>query len=72
MNTEINIEEEIDEALAYHGGDVRATIAALIADREFLAKELSFASIAMSYGFARGWQPSAPMPGYRKDKNVAA
>ena len=50
-------EDEIDEALAYHQGDVRATIAALLAEREFLLREIEYASLAMSYGFARGWKP---------------
>jgi hypothetical protein len=50
-------EDQIDEALAYHQGDVRATIAALLAEREFLLREIEYASLAMSYGFARGWKP---------------
>lgn len=45
-----NLEREIDEALTYHRGDVRATIAALIADRDFLARELQYASLAASSG----------------------
>ncbi|WP_315975645.1 hypothetical protein [Phyllobacterium sp. A18/5-2] len=43
-------EDEINEALAYHQGDVRATIAALLAEREFLLREIEYASLAMSYG----------------------
>jgi hypothetical protein len=50
-------EDEIEEALAYHQGDARATIAALLAEREFLLREIEYASLAMSYGFARGWKP---------------
>lgn len=50
-------EDEIDEALAYHQGDARATVAALLAEREFLLQEIEYASLAMSYGFARGWKP---------------
>lgn len=50
-------EDEIDEALAYHQGDIRATVAALLAEREFLLRELEYATLAMSYGFARGWKP---------------
>ena len=50
-------EDEIDEALAYHQGDVRATIAALLAEREYLLREIEYASLALSFGFARGWKP---------------
>lgn len=50
-------DDEIEEALAYHQGDARATIAALLAEREFLLREIEYASLAMSYGFARGWTP---------------
>lgn len=51
-------EDEIDEALAYHQGDARATVAALLAERDFLLREIEYAALAMSYGFARGWRPS--------------
>jgi hypothetical protein len=50
-------DDEIEEALAYHQGDARATIAALLAERDFLLREIEYASLAMSYGFARGWKP---------------
>lgn len=62
----LDIETEVDEALAYHGGDAKSTIAALLADRDFLAKELQYASLSMSMGFARGWQPSIPLAAHRK------
>ena len=52
-------EDEIDEALAYHQGDVRATVAALLAERDFLLREIEYATLAMSYGFARGWKPGS-------------
>jgi len=55
-------EDEIEEALAYHHGDVRATIAALLAEREFLLREIEYASLALSYGFARGWKPGRQSP----------
>lgn len=46
---------QIDAAIAACGGDVRTTIAALLADNAALQRELDFASLAMSYGFSRGW-----------------
>ncbi len=51
-------EDEIDEALAYHQGDARATVAALLAERDFLLREIEYATLAMSYGFSRGWKPA--------------
>ena len=51
-------EDEIEMVLAYHKGDVRAAIGALLKDRDFLVKEIEYASLAMSMGFARGWKPT--------------
>lgn len=48
---------EIDEALAWHGGDVRATIATLLADCAYLRRQLDLAGRAISIGYARGWRP---------------
>jgi hypothetical protein len=45
--------------LAVYAGDHRAAIEALLADRAYLERELAFASLAMSFGFARGWRPAA-------------
>jgi len=53
-----NYEDEIEQVLSYHGGDVRAAIDALLKDRGFLVKEIEYASLAMSMGFARGWKPT--------------
>ena len=36
-----NYDAEIDLVLAYHKGDVRASIEALLKDRDFLARRLS-------------------------------
>lgn len=49
---------EVDEILAEYRGDARAAIAALASDIAHLERELSFASLAMGFGFARGWRPS--------------
>jgi len=51
--------DEIDDALAWHDGDVRATIATLLADCSHLRQQLAAATSAMSWGFARGWRPRA-------------
>ncbi|WP_433762640.1 hypothetical protein [Brucella anthropi] len=51
-------EDEIEMVLAYHKGDARAAIEALLKDRDFLVKEIEYASLAMSMGFARGWKPT--------------
>ncbi len=48
----------VDEILAEYRGDARAAIVALAADVAHLERELSFASLAMGFGFARGWRPS--------------
>jgi hypothetical protein len=48
-------EAEIDEVIALCGGDMRVTIRRLLDDNKHLQGELDFASLAMSYGFSRGW-----------------
>lgn len=50
-----NLERLADDAVAACGGDLRATIKALVADNIDLQRELDFATLAMSYGFSRGW-----------------
>ncbi|WP_025089582.1 hypothetical protein [Brucella intermedia] len=51
-------DDEIELVLAYHKGDARAAIESLLKDRDFLVKEIEYASLAMSMGFARGWKPT--------------
>lgn len=51
-------EETIDRALAWHGGDARATIATLLADCGYLRRQLAVASSVMGHGFSRGWAPA--------------
>jgi hypothetical protein len=51
-------DDEIEMVLAYHKDDVRAAIKSLLKDRDFLVKEIEYASLAMSMGFARGWKPT--------------
>jgi hypothetical protein len=49
----------IDEALAWHDGDVRATIATLLADCAYLRYQIEVSDHAMSRGFTRGWRPQS-------------
>lgn len=41
---------EIEEVLAYHGGDVRAAIEALLKDRDFLIREVELSRLAVTHG----------------------
>lgn len=45
-----NYDAEIDLVLAYHKGDVRASIEALLKDRDFLAREIELSSLALAHG----------------------
>ncbi|MCG6115855.1 MAG: hypothetical protein MEQ84_11715 [Mesorhizobium sp.] len=49
----------IDVVLARFHGDPYAALGAAIDDIAYLRKELVFASLTMSYGYARGWTPLA-------------
>lgn len=49
----------VDAALAWHGGDPRATIDALLRDRERLCEQLAIARACISRGYTRGWRPGA-------------
>ena len=49
---------DVAAALAFHDGDVRATVRTLLADIKFLKEQLAVTQIGMSIGFTRGWQPS--------------
>jgi len=53
-----NYDDEIELVLAYHKGNIRAAIEALLKDRDFLIMEIEYASLAMSTGFTRGWKPT--------------
>jgi len=49
--------DPIDQALTYHGGDTRATIATLLADCGYLRDQLILARRCISRGLTRGWVP---------------
>jgi hypothetical protein len=46
------------QVLNLYDGDALAAIDAMMADIDYLREELTVASLAMSFGFARGWQPA--------------
>lgn len=52
----------IEAVLARFDGDPHAALGAAIDDISYLRRELVFASLAMSYGYARGWTPLAKRP----------
>lgn len=51
------IVDPIDEALEWHQGDARATIATLLADCAWLRYQIELADRGLSRGFTRGWHP---------------
>ena len=63
MNTAavLKVEEldAVEEALGWHDGDARATIATLLKDCAFLREQIMLARGAMSHGIARGWLPAS-------------
>ncbi|WP_051904110.1 hypothetical protein [Neorhizobium vignae] len=55
----IQAADAVDQALAWHDGDHRATIQTLLEDCAHLQAELAVASACLSKGFTRGWRPQA-------------
>lgn len=53
---------DLDAVLARFDGDAQAALAAALEDVSFLRREIAFARLAMSYGFARGWLPALERP----------
>lgn len=47
----------VEAELAFHDGDPKAAIAALIEDRELLRQQLELVDFAASRGYTRGWRP---------------
>ena len=54
---EIDRNDAVSAALAWHGGDAQATIATLRADCAHLRRQLELTRTAMGRGFTRGWKP---------------
>ena len=48
---------ELEQVLAYHGGDALAAVQTLLDDCRHLRGELALAEGLMSAGIARGWRP---------------
>lgn len=54
--------EDVDSILQRFDGDARAALRAALDDIAFLRREVEFAAMAMSFGFARGWRPATERP----------
>ncbi|MDE1157983.1 MAG: hypothetical protein PW791_06845 [Neorhizobium sp.] len=54
--------DAIEAALAWHGGDPRATIETLLADCGHLRVQLAAARNCISRGLTRGWLPEPDRP----------
>lgn len=54
--------DPVDAALAYHDGDVRATISTLLADCGHVREQLLIATGCISKGLTRGWTPLLQRP----------
>jgi len=50
--------DAVEQAIAWHSGDLRATISTLIEDCRHLRDQLDTAQKCMSRGLTRGWFPS--------------
>ncbi|TNM65282.1 hypothetical protein [Aliirhizobium smilacinae] len=48
----------VDQALAWHEGDARATIETLMKDCDYLRGQLLLARGCISRGLTRGWLPN--------------
>ncbi|WP_411035270.1 hypothetical protein [Shinella sp. BYT-45] len=57
-------DDAVRAALARHGGDMRATIATLLADCAHLRHQLELSRAAMGRGFTRGWAPTPQRDGH--------
>ena len=75
MNAEQIAEEPeldpVDAALALHGGDARATIAAALDMLQFVRGQLVLTEVAMSHGFTRGFRPAYEPENYRDPLSAA-
>ncbi len=50
--------DQVASVLDLFEGDARATIGALLAELQFVRKQLALCEAGMSVGFTRGWVPS--------------
>lgn len=54
--------EDVDTILNRFDGDARVALRAALDDIAYLRREVEFAALAMSFGFARGWRPATERP----------
>jgi len=54
---QLDVDFEVEAALAFHDEDAKATIATLLGDIKHLRMQLALAETAMSRGMTRGWAP---------------
>jgi hypothetical protein len=54
----------VDAAMAWHEGDPRATVDALLKDRKRLCEQLATAPACISNGYTRGWLPGDEFEGW--------
>jgi hypothetical protein len=54
---------DVDWMIIEHGGDIRAALEVSMTEVERLRHELALASLAVSSGFTRGWQPTIATDG---------
>jgi hypothetical protein len=57
MPVHVPDDEEVEEVITACGGDAREAVRELLALKSHYERELDFASLALSYGFTRGWRP---------------
>lgn len=57
MSTTAAPQQEIDAVIEAYGGDARIAVRELLADADFLRRQIVLADCAMSRGFTRGWRP---------------
>lgn len=57
MSTKTAPQQEVDAVIEAYGGDARAAVRELLADADFLRRQIVLADCAMSRGFTRGWRP---------------
>jgi hypothetical protein len=54
---------DVDWMIIEHGGDIRAALEVSMTEVDRLRHELALASLAVSSGFTRGWQPTIATDG---------
>ncbi|SEI14075.1 hypothetical protein SAMN05216228_102783 [Rhizobium tibeticum] len=54
---QVDVDFEIEAALAFHNEDAKATIPTLLGDIKHLRMQLALAEAAMSRGMTSGWTP---------------